>query len=74
MIQIALFFTTSLSKDDRIIHGDEMYKGLYKEIIPLYKEEHPSSNSTRSLEFNEEHFLLLKKPIKSSNKHSGILF
>ena len=67
------FFYYIYDEDHELIHGDELYKGLYKEINPLYKEEQPSSSSTRQLEFNAEHFLLLKEPIISADQTIGYI-
>lgn len=67
------FFYYIYDEDHELVHGDELYKGLYKEINPLYKEEQPSSSSTRQLEFNAEHFLLLKEPIISADQTIGYI-
>ncbi|WP_234447959.1 sensor histidine kinase [Viridibacillus soli] len=67
------FFYYIYTNDHTLVHGDESFKGLYKELENIFQHEDASKSMNRNLEWKEQHFLLLKKPIKSANKVDGYI-
>ncbi|MGE7835156.1 sensor histidine kinase [Viridibacillus arvi] len=67
------FFYYIYTKDHVLVHGNESYKELYKELENMFQQENIAKSTKRHLEWHEQHFLLLKKPIKNSNKVEGYI-
>lgn len=67
------YFYYVYTLDRELIHGDETYEGLYDELSEIYEEEDPLENSVHNFEWEEEHFLLLKKPVQFRDDLGGYL-
>lgn len=59
-----MYFYYIYTKEQKLVHGDESYKGLYKEIENIYPLEDTSESSVKRIQWNDEHFLLLSKPVQ----------
>jgi len=55
------------------VHGDESYKGLKEQIEKVFNNSSPSVNLVKHYEWQEEHFLLEKKPIFSNDEVVGYI-
>lgn len=67
------FFYYIYTKDGLFVHGDESYKGLKQQIEKVFKNSSPSVNLVKHFEWQEEHFLLEKKPILSNDEVVGYI-
>ena len=67
------FFYYIYTKDRLFVHGDESYKGLKEQIEKVFNNSSPSVNLVKHYEWQEEHFLLEKKPIFSNDKVVGYI-
>ncbi|WP_369592976.1 sensor histidine kinase [Lysinibacillus pakistanensis] len=67
------FFYYIYTKDGLFVHGDESYKGLKQQIEKVFKNSSPSANLVKHYEWQEEHFLLEKKPIFSNDEVVGYI-
>ncbi|MFF5994440.1 HAMP domain-containing sensor histidine kinase [Lysinibacillus sp. KU-BSD001] len=68
-----LYFYYIYTKEQRLVHGDETYKGLYKEIESIYSVEDTSESFVKRLHWHDEHFLLLSKPIHFEEELLGYI-
>ncbi|WP_431027402.1 sensor histidine kinase [Lysinibacillus sp. LZ02] len=68
-----LYFYYIYTKEQTLVHGDETYKGLYKEIESIYSVKDTSESFVKKLHWNDEHFLLLSKPIHFDEELLGYI-
>lgn len=61
------YFYYIYTKDHAFIHGDETVKGLYHEIEEVFQSENTSEQLVKRIQWKDDHFLLLSKPIEGKN-------
>lgn len=61
------YFYYIYTKDHAFIHGDESVKGLYHEIEVVFQSEDTSEQLVKKIQWKDDHFLLLSKPIQGKN-------
>lgn len=67
------YFYYIYTKNHKFVHGDESYKGLKKQVEKVFSTSKPSENLVSHFEWQEHHFLLLKKPINYKNEVVGYI-
>lgn len=67
------FFYYIYTKDRLFVHGDESYKGLKQQIEKIFKNSSSGATLVKHYEWQEEHFLLEKKPIFSNEEVVGYI-
>ncbi|MGA3598892.1 sensor histidine kinase [Lysinibacillus agricola] len=67
------FFYYIYTKDHQFVHGDESYKGLKKQVEKVFDNSNPREELLKHYEWQEEHFLLLKKPILNNDTVVGYI-
>ncbi len=64
------YFYYIYTSDYAFVHGDETVKGLYREVESIFQNEDVSNRLVRRMQWGEDHFLLLSKPIQGNNNSS----
>ena len=67
------YFYYIYTKKHEFIHGDESHKGMKRPLENYYKESEITEDSVRRFEWQEQYFLLLKKPIYERNEVAGYI-
>ncbi|MGE8033955.1 sensor histidine kinase [Lysinibacillus sp. NPDC093692] len=67
------FFYYIYTKNHKFVHGDESSKGLKNQIEKAFANRNPSEELVQHYEWQEEHFLLLKKPIFNDDTVVGYI-
>lgn len=67
------FFYYIYTKDHKFVHGDESFKGLKNQIEKAFGNRNPEEDLVQHYEWQEEHFLLLKKPIFNDDTVAGYI-
>lgn len=67
------FFYYIYTKNHKFVHGDESFKGLQNQIEEAFGNRDPSEEIVQHYEWQEEHFLLLKKPIFNDDTVVGYI-
>lgn len=68
-----MYFYYIYTKEQKLVHADENNKGLYKEIETIFQAEDTSKSIIKRLQWNNEHFLLLSKPIQVDHSFIGYI-
>lgn len=68
-----MYFYYTYTDENQLVHGDETFVGLYKEMPGIFAEEDASEDSVHKLEWQGEHFLLLKKTIQFGDDLEGYI-
>ncbi|KOS59869.1 HAMP domain-containing histidine kinase [Lysinibacillus agricola] len=68
------FFYYIYTKDHTFVHGDESFKGLKKQVEKVFGNSNTNEELVKHYEWQEEHFLLLKKPIFNNDVVVGYIF
>lgn len=67
------FFYYIYTKNHKFVHGDESSKGLKNQIEKAFGNRNPSEELVQHYEWQEEHFLLLKKPVFNDDTVVGYI-
>ncbi|MFJ7952977.1 sensor histidine kinase [Lysinibacillus sp. NPDC096418] len=67
------FFYYIYTNDHVFVHGDESHRGLNKEIEKIFANSNTAEKAVRRIEWQQEHFLLLNKPIVENNEVVGYI-
>lgn len=67
------YFYYTYDKNRALIHGDESYEGLYKVVNAVFVKEAIDQTTVHKVEWQEEHFLLLKYPVKFGDELEGYI-
>lgn len=65
------FFYYIFTSDHRLVHGDESFKGLYKDLEPWQPDNEVATVEQRK--WHDEHLLLVTKQIHFSNEAKGYM-
>ncbi len=68
-----MYFYYIYTKEHILVHGDENYKGLSKKVESIYQNEDGAKSSVKRLHWQDEHFLLLSKPIQNDGEFLGYI-
>ncbi|WP_369436059.1 sensor histidine kinase [Lysinibacillus fusiformis] len=68
------YFYYIYTKNNSFVHGDESFEGLKTQLEERFVNDNPAEDVVHHFEWNEQHFLLLKKPISYNNKVVGFIF
>ena len=67
------FFYYIYTNKHEFVHGDESHKGLKTQLETVFIDSANTEDSVRHFEWQDQHFLLLKKPIYDRNKVLGYI-
>ncbi|MGE7090669.1 sensor histidine kinase [Lysinibacillus sp. NPDC048646] len=68
------YFYYIYTKNNSFVHGDESYKGLKTLLEDRFINDNPAEDVVHHVEWEEQHFLLLKKPISYNDEVVGFIF
>ncbi|MEK4700967.1 HAMP domain-containing sensor histidine kinase [Solibacillus sp. FSL R7-0668] len=67
------YFYYIYTKNQEFIHGDESHKGLKRQLEKYFVESEVTEDSVLRYEWQEQYFLLLKKPIYEQGEAAGYI-
>ena len=68
-----MYFYYIYTKDQILVHGDENYQGLFKDLEKIIQTENPSKRFVKNINWRDRHLLILSKPIQTNDEFLGYI-